>query len=633
MIQPVLILVFICLALPQHLFSQTQYFYNIDNSKYPTVKMKYIARDGSGVDNFLNANAYTAEDFTIKENGVDMTPILDCGQKTDTPAVQILFMVNNSVTTDDKPNNCLDWSITGIKAVVDSLYWVTGTKVAVTTFVNETALVSGFTTDTAGLNKLVDKIETTSGVTDYVRPFQSKAYPWTMFDQNTDSNIPRVIVFITNKNEPGRLDNWTTDVTLSLAAECKKRSILFFYVAMVEQPSEILKNVSRQTGGRYYNPTSKATSIIALREIVHQMQKRQYCEISYVSPYACSQARSVEITLVPKDTTVTRSFQAPASSVPGIQLSATTLSFGKPGVDKDNKKIKLTYNGPDMTLQGLTFSTNGLFEVKNLATPKTLTNGSTFDMEVGYTSTPPTEPVTVTATVKSSDFLCQSALPSFTIKADWFDFVYNVEQKVNSVTTDKTVMTGESTTKTISCAIKNLSNAEITVNSSVIDDSDGDFTITSGGGDKTVAVNACLNDLVVKFAPKTAGSGTKTAKINIRVINPADITNTYQISLSGNVVPNSVEDLHPDKGGYKLAVMPNPMAENGRICFTVTDNAFTSLDLYNSLGSHVESIVGENMEAGSYTAEYNSKNLAPGVYFLKLRNGNNTETMRLIISR
>ena len=67
------------------------------------------------------------------------------------------------------------------------------------------------------------------------------------------------------------------------------------------------------------------------------------------------------------------------------------------------------------------------------------------------------------------------------------------------------------------------------------------------------------------------------------------------------------------------------------ICWQV--NLKVELKVFNILGMEVKTLVNASREAGTYTAELSSANLASGVYFYSLRVGDYSNTKKMIILR
>lgn len=75
------------------------------------------------------------------------------------------------------------------------------------------------------------------------------------------------------------------------------------------------------------------------------------------------------------------------------------------------------------------------------------------------------------------------------------------------------------------------------------------------------------------------------------------------------------------KGSMEFQAYPNPVTSSAKVNYTVPEKSNVTLRLYNSLGNVVMEIANATMNAGSYTAEFNTDNLTSGAYMLKLNAG------------
>jgi photosystem II stability/assembly factor-like uncharacterized protein len=63
---------------------------------------------------------------------------------------------------------------------------------------------------------------------------------------------------------------------------------------------------------------------------------------------------------------------------------------------------------------------------------------------------------------------------------------------------------------------------------------------------------------------------------------------------------------------------PNPFNSLTRINYSIIENRFVSLKIYDVLGNEVAVLVNEEKPAGNYELDFNGKGLASGVYFYRL---------------
>ncbi len=83
---------------------------------------------------------------------------------------------------------------------------------------------------------------------------------------------------------------------------------------------------------------------------------------------------------------------------------------------------------------------------------------------------------------------------------------------------------------------------------------------------------------------------------------------------------------------------PNPFNPTTTISFSIAENSDVKLDIYNSVGQLVTSLVNQNYAPGRYTSLWNGKNdfgtkVNSGIYFYRLTTNNFTQTKRMILMK
>jgi hypothetical protein len=63
---------------------------------------------------------------------------------------------------------------------------------------------------------------------------------------------------------------------------------------------------------------------------------------------------------------------------------------------------------------------------------------------------------------------------------------------------------------------------------------------------------------------------------------------------------------------------PNPFNPSTMISFSVTQKGFATLKVYNSLGEQVATLVSQQLDPGTYKAQWNASKIASGVYLYRL---------------
>ena len=77
---------------------------------------------------------------------------------------------------------------------------------------------------------------------------------------------------------------------------------------------------------------------------------------------------------------------------------------------------------------------------------------------------------------------------------------------------------------------------------------------------------------------------------------------------------------------------PNPFNPVTVIRYSLIENRFTTLKVYDILGNEVNTLVNEKQNAGYYTVDFNGSGFSSGVYFYKLAvDGNIIDTKRMVL--
>ncbi|MBE0572422.1 MAG: T9SS type A sorting domain-containing protein, partial [Ignavibacteriaceae bacterium] len=76
---------------------------------------------------------------------------------------------------------------------------------------------------------------------------------------------------------------------------------------------------------------------------------------------------------------------------------------------------------------------------------------------------------------------------------------------------------------------------------------------------------------------------------------------------------------------------PNPFNPSTKINYSLPVEGFVTLDVYNSIGQKVATLVNETKTAGTYSVNFDASDLTSGIYFYKISSGNFTETKKMIL--
>ena len=106
------------------------------------------------------------------------------------------------------------------------------------------------------------------------------------------------------------------------------------------------------------------------------------------------------------------------------------------------------------------------------------------------------------------------------------------------------------------------------------------------------------------------------------------------IVLDSAINPSGVEITENDTKDFMLCQnFPNPFLSSTIIKYSLQKPNHTTLKVYNLVGQELETLVNEFQTVGEYIITWQPKELSGGIYFYRLRVGEFSETMKLILSK
>ena len=80
-----------------------------------------------------------------------------------------------------------------------------------------------------------------------------------------------------------------------------------------------------------------------------------------------------------------------------------------------------------------------------------------------------------------------------------------------------------------------------------------------------------------------------------------------------------------------MKTSPNPFVENTTIQYQLKTPAQVNISVYNAQGNEIATVVNKKQDAGSYTENFNGKNLSAGIYFIKVsKDGVVKQTLKVV---
>jgi hypothetical protein len=140
----------------------------------------------------------------------------------------------------------------------------------------------------------------------------------------------------------------------------------------------------------------------------------------------------------------------------------------------------------------------------------------------------------------------------------------------------------------------------------------------------TFPVELTVNNPNRSYTVSNAITGEVLGTINAGINNSVVITDRTATAIRLAAVDAAVAGVN---------VMPNPVASNGTLEYTVAEAGNVSIVLYSAVGEEISTLVNETKLVGTYGIDLNTSTLAPGRYIVKMTNGANVLTSSVTVVR
>lgn len=172
------------------------------------------------------------------------------------------------------------------------------------------------------------------------------------------------------------------------------------------------------------------------------------------------------------------------------------------------------------------------------------------------------------------------------------------------------------------------------------------FSLSNGGefiklvNDKGVIIDSLTYDDHAPWPAEADGSGS-----TLELINPLS-DNSFAVNWKAstangtpgrlNGTPTSVEENENIGLPSEFSLSqnyPNPFNPSTIISYNLAEKNYTTLKVYDILGKEVAVLVNGEQQAGSYKVEFNTNNLASGIYLYSLSSGQSVKTKKMVLLR
>ncbi len=101
-------------------------------------------------------------------------------------------------------------------------------------------------------------------------------------------------------------------------------------------------------------------------------------------------------------------------------------------------------------------------------------------------------------------------------------------------------------------------------------------------------------------------------------------------------ISRTITAVHAEEGSIPQQIMlyqnyPNPFNPSTTINYSLPQNTFVTLKVYNSLGQELETLVNEEKSVGNYSVRFDGSRFASGIYFYRLQTENFSQTRKLLL--
>lgn len=536
-------------------FAQSFNLYSIDTTNFPQMKAMFYARTPMGVD-YPNV---TPADFDLYENGQLMNASVgvDCKKVNFFPQLAVVLVLDVSTSMNTPAGDGerrFDWVKQGAFAFLDSIKIDPPSVVGFVLFAGDVYKTSPlFDTKQPAYDWLNINMTIAAGSTDFYLPFVKNSPPLGALPllETAPKDLRRVVIFLSDGEPERAFPDWKRDTVISYAKRIKAQVYSIFITTPVNSQ---LDWISQNTGGRSFSVMSKSALIDAFRKIVGDIQSRNVCYLTWISPFGCDEAsrnRNVKAIFKRIPDSVVTPYLAPTTSIAKIELSDSLLLFGAPGIGTTTRQLTFTARNTDVTINSFTlFPLTTKFSVdwKGKTPPFVLAKNTSHTIDINYIESLPSASSQISFTLDASP--CNSP-PVLLVAPCGGDATKTIDfGNVPVLSSDN---------RTDNCVFKNTTAVAIDGEVTLEGTNKDEFKIISGGGKFKLNPAQCLS-VIVSFNPQSQGNKTAYLKFAI-----PSACGDFRTTLTGNGIPSDLP-LPPMDFGARRIITDNDsvyVIENG----------------------------------------------------------------------
>jgi photosystem II stability/assembly factor-like uncharacterized protein len=161
----------------------------------------------------------------------------------------------------------------------------------------------------------------------------------------------------------------------------------------------------------------------------------------------------------------------------------------------------------------------------------------------------------------------------------------------------------------------------------------GDSVAYAAGGPNGVILKS--TDRGSTWVPQTVTAPAETVFEDIYFVSDTEGWAAGNGGVIVHTVDGGVTSLTaPQRGAYDFNLRqnyPNPFNPSTVISYTLPQDSFVTIKIYDELGQEVRTLVSEEESAGDHAATFDAREFASGVYFYRLTAGETTMVRKLLL--
>ncbi|MCU7502353.1 MAG: T9SS type A sorting domain-containing protein [Ignavibacteria bacterium] len=165
------------------------------------------------------------------------------------------------------------------------------------------------------------------------------------------------------------------------------------------------------------------------------------------------------------------------------------------------------------------------------------------------------------------------------------------------------------------------------------------YSISGGISVKSISMNSTQDGVIISTSKHKRGVIYTVTVSNVKdlagnVISSFDNKAQYQLAISKEADDAQAEDEETSPETYQLSQnFPNPFNPSTVIKYSVPENSFVTLKVYDMLGKEVATLVNEQKSRGNYEIQFDASKLSSGTYIYQMKTNNFIENKKMILEK